>query len=511
MTPLDPSGNDQYVGDFVLRTPGLTGVAEERASAGDDLRAEGDASSGVLDDALRQEDLRPQSALALRDTEEQPLAAGAETRAVSHGKPAIEVEAPAPAEGWEQVLLVSDEDGALSWHFAVDGPATGGGGADAAPGVPIGGESTRGTGRRLYVVPRAPARLPEGETRGVGGRGLVKLLRVVAFKLIDPVAGAVGPFFVRKWEGAKRPYSLRPVGPDDYRAHVVVPPEEAAWDRLGGGRALLFVHGTFSRSDLAFSALPHAFVRDLAQHYEGRVFAFDHFTLSEDPRANVRRFVEAMPDGLDLDLDIVAHSRGGLVTRLLAERADDFSLGARRITVRKAALVAVPSAGTLLADVKHVGTFIDAFTNLLTHVPDGFEPVSKAADVLAAVLTVLKHVAAGTVKGLDGLQAMRPGSPFLKDLNASTTSETHYYALAAQYEPTQFALQAFVKDRLADLIFGRADNDVVVPTEGVYAANDSSLFPIADRHVFAADAGVAHTTFFGQAEAQKHLRAWLTD
>ncbi len=57
------------------------------------------------------------------------------------------------------------------------------------------------------------------------------------------------------------------------------------------------VHGTFSRSHLAFGHLPPSFVEGLHRQYGGRVFAFDHFTLSHDPRENVRRFLAKVPDG----------------------------------------------------------------------------------------------------------------------------------------------------------------------------------------------------------------------
>ena len=47
--------------------------------------------------------------------------------------------------------------------------------------------------------------------------------------------------------------------------------------------------------------------------------AFDHFTLSEDPRQNIQWFFEQLPEDITLDLDVVTHSRGGLVARVLTE------------------------------------------------------------------------------------------------------------------------------------------------------------------------------------------------
>lgn len=499
---LDPSGRDVYVGDFTLRTPGLSGSVDVlRAAPPVGTRAEGTAP-GVLDEALGQEHVRSLQALSFSDTSVEPEQAARDTRSTARGEPALEIEAPAPAEGWEQALLVTDANGTLSWHVGIDGPA--------------GTEPSRGSGTRTYVIPRPDeagrivGEVPDGEgTRSVIGKGALKLVRLVAFKLIDPIAGKVGPYFVRNWEKKKRPYSLRLITEADYREQVVTEPEAADWNRLGEGRALLLIHGTSSRTDIAFSGLDPAFVAEMRNVYGGRVFGFDHPTLASDPVQNAKRFVGAMPDGAKLDLDIICHSRGGLVSRLLAERQGDLGLADRRLDIRRLVFVATPNAGTSLSDMQHVQTFIDAFTNLLTHIPDGFEPVAKAAEALAGVITVLKQFVAGTVKNLDGLQSMNPRGEFLKRLNVDGAGRSRYFALSANYEPTEAALMAFVKDRLADLIFQNEGNDLIVPTAGVYADNGSGLFPIGERHEFSSDAGIAHTSFFSQPAVRDKLREWL--
>ena len=106
---------------------------------------------------------------------------------------------------------------------------------------------------------------------------------------------------------------------------------------------------------------------------------------------------------MTLDLDIVAHSRGGLVGRVMAEKQSELSLGSRTVNARKLVFVAAPNAGTILTDAKYLGDLIDTYTNLLNFLPD-----TGVVEVIEGVITVMKQLAVGTLKGLDGLQAMLP-------------------------------------------------------------------------------------------------------
>ena len=174
-------------------------------------------------------------------------------------------------------------------------------------------------------MPRTVAPTPEGEaaTRSLGGAIGKKLLKVLVFPLIDPIIGKIGEDFASKWEAKKRPYGLRTFTPDDYNQEAGTPITPERLRQMSGGRALLFVHGTFSRAFSAFGALSRPTVEKLHEIYQGRVFAFDHFTMSEDPIQNARWFVDHLPPNLHLDVDIICHSRGGLVSRILAERQSD--------------------------------------------------------------------------------------------------------------------------------------------------------------------------------------------
>jgi hypothetical protein len=60
-----------------------------------------------------------------------------------------------------------------------------------------------------------------------------------------------------------------------------------------------------------------------------------------------------------------------------------------------------------------------------------------------------------------------------------------------------------------DKVFGGA-NDLVVPTDGVFAENGSGWFPIEDRLVFRGSDAVPHTGFFGSAAARAKIMEWLS-
>jgi hypothetical protein len=488
---LDPYGEAIVLDDVVIRTPGLAGHVRTVAASGDEMRSEAQWTS-ALSEALANENVEPQIVVEMSGTEETDAPAGAGTRSTSFGEPAIELEVPGPSSGWGQLVLYTDESGVATWEFAASEDGT--------------RDTTRGSQPRTYVMRRTvpPAAEPaEGGTRGVLSSVGKKVFGVLAFKLIDPIVGEIGESFAERWEAAKRPYRLRTFAPDSYRDPEGRDLAQADWANLGQGKALLFVHGTFSRAHTGFSGLSPEVMKQLHNLYEGRVFAFDHFTLSHSPQQNIEWLLSQLPDDVDLDIDIVCHSRGGLVSRTLAEKQGELSSGQRRVNVGKLVFVASPNAGTILTDTEHMSTFIDTYTNLFNFVPD-----NGVTEVLEGIITVAKHIAVGAVKGLRGLQSMHPSGDFLKWLNVPTDIDSSYYALAGNFEPTESGWAMWAQDHLMDAIF-KSQNDLVVPTEGVFAVNGSSKFPIAERLSFDEHAGINHSTFFADQIVQDKLLSWL--
>ncbi|MEO1574110.1 MAG: alpha/beta hydrolase [Pseudomonadota bacterium] len=488
---LDPGGTEQHVADVIVCSPGVSGhLSVMRPSSGESRAATLD--SGPLADALAKHEVETTYVLELRDVSQQSTDQGIQSRAQDPEGNGIEIQVPGDGEGFGQVALVTDENGIASWHWplASDGST----------------DTTRSDQTVTFVIPgyQPDARTDEGH-RGVLGWFGKKVVRVLSFA-IDPIIGRVGEFFAAKWEEKNRPYNLRSFTPDNYQDIVVDPLTSAEWSALNGPRSLLFVHGTFSRAGSAFSALPRDMIEELHRRYQGRVFAFDHKTLSVDPTENGRFFAENLPDGQSLDVDIVCHSRGGHVSRVLAERQSELPFANKSLSVNQVIFVASPNRGTILTDDKHMSDFVDSYTNVLSLLPD-----NAVTDILEVIVAVVKQLAAATLKGLDGLQSMRPDGTYLAGLNSGAAVNTTYRAISANFEPGEPSWKPWAKDYLMDQVFKEA-NDLVVPTHGVFEDNGDPMFPIADaerRLDIPASEGVHHGSFFGHADVQAALLRWL--
>ena len=493
---------------YFIRAPGVVGEAElkrprslaerTRSRTPDDGTAELDAAfaaAGMTE--VRQIDLsvRPRRSAAASTT----------LRSVDERQDALELMVPDFGSDTGQIVLACDETGVLTWHLPID---------DAGTVEP---PTTRGSGgTKRYRIPATPVTPPAGggggsdeTTRsllGVVGR---MLLKVLVYPVTDPVVGAVSAFFAERWEAHYRPYGLRRFAPDTFREPAGATIGDGDWARLAEGPALLFVHGTFSTAHSAFHQIPDDVFAELYSRYEGRVFAFDHFTLSHDPAANVRWFDEHLP-ALDLDVGIVCHSRGGLVARTLAERPTSLGLGASQLRVRRVVFVGVPNAGTLLTDPKHMVAMIDRLTTALNLFPSG--PV---AEVLEAIITAIKVIGHGALSALEGLASMRPDGAFLATLNAGRPACDRYYAIGADFAPVDAGLKALVAGTVADAVLDRVfegtPNDLVVPKPGVFQAEGAGAFavPVEHRLQVPAAAGVIHTTLFGHREATDRILDWL--
>lgn len=191
------------------------------------------------------------------------------------------------------------------------------------------------------------------------------------------------------------------------------------------------------------------------------------------------------------------------MARTLAEKGGELAAGGRRVRMGRVVFVATPNRGTALADAEHMDSFIDSYTNLLNFLPD-----NGVTEVLEGVVTVAKLLAVGVLRGLDGLRCMDPGSDYLGWLNSPGDAGASYFAMAGDFEPTNPGWKLWARNRLLDSVFG-AGNDLVVPTEGVYAANGSSLFPIERRFAYGPDDGVSHSTFFSEPRTRERILGWL--
>jgi hypothetical protein len=482
MTRLDPSGQPVEVGGVTLRTPGLIGEATERAA--DSERTRGPRlAADPIETALRNSGVESRQTVELSARDAIP-AREAVTRPLSRAEAPIELEVPAPGPDEGQLVLYRTEAGVMTWHLS---------------------RTTRAGDTRKYVIrPFVASPSSELRTRGIAGAIAGAVLKILVFPLVDPLIGRIAQDFVARWEERNRPYRIRRFTPENYRDPEAPSLEPGDWAAFSRNRALLLVHGTFSRTDAAFGELPPDFVQTVVQKYGGRVLSFDHPTLSEDPKENAEWFIRALPANAALELDVVCHSRGGLVSRVLAERQSQLTMGGRTFTVRRVIFVGTPNAGTILTDTRYVGDFIDSYTNAVALFPS-----TGVTDVLEAIIAVLKQFAVTAVKSLPGLQSMLPDGDFLRGMNQGDKDDKKYFALASNFEPTDPGLKAYVRDSLMDAIFDAA-NDLVVPTAGVYEGNGSGFFPIDEKHVFSGSDGIAHTRFFADESARTKILGWLT-
>ena len=290
---------------------------------------------------------------------------------------------------------------------------------------------------------------------------------------------------------------------------------------------LVLIHGTASSTVNAYAGFFDENIetwRAIHNHYEGRVFGFDHRTLTKSPLQNAIEFLDAIPAGANLHL--VTHSRGGLVGDLIAHggiRQDAFAatdverelaksfgknsktfkaqLGLytdfnRRIleaapNVSRFVRVGCPAAGTTLASSR-LDVFFSIAVNLMNAVPGVGPFLGGLGELVAAVA---KERTDPDV--LPGLEAQMPKSAFVRLLNGSEhVLQTDLTVLAGDSD-------GFLKN-LANLFYWRA-NDLVVDTRSMYggAARSQRLWHLEEnRHV-------THVNYFRRSETARVVQRGL--
>ena len=491
MPELDQDGRAVDLGAVRLRTPGLRGQVTVHQPTSPGSRAAAFSTPELLEALERAEVIQ---GVTIEITDQREVTPSTGSRAAG-GSDDMVLEVRDPGESFGQAVLYEAEDGTLSWHFPRE---------TAIAGV------TRGGGALTYRIPREVVVAAQGEVVPGGQRGVLgaigkKILKVLVFKIIDEASQYIGDKLARHFEARHRPHRLRAFTPDDFSAPATAAMDAVALQRLAEGRALLFVHGTASSSHGGFGRIPHDIFTEFYQRYGGRVLALDHPTVSVSPEENVAWLASELAalGNQKLTVDIVSHSRGGLVSRLLTEHPE---LTDGRLDVGRLVMVATPNAGTELAHAERLGQLLNRLTSLLQLVPS-----NGITDALDIILAVVKQVAIGAFKGLEGIMVMNPQGGFLTDvLNTPSSTATRYFAAAANFEPPEGSpLLRIARDGVTDLVFGSTQNDLVVPTEGVYTVPGASGFPITERLVFGASDGVDHSGYWTRPNFTQKLLGWL--
>ncbi len=293
---------------------------------------------------------------------------------------------------------------------------------------------------------------------------------------------------------------------------------------------LVFVHGTASSTRGSFAELwrEHpAIVRRLGREY-GQVLGWEHRTLTASPVRNALGLLRCLPDGATVDL--VSHSRGGLVGELLARgqpdangqgwpafepraldafdqaghpdaqalRELDALLARKAIRLRRFVRVACPARGTLLAS-ERLDRYLGAIS-LALRWGTGLagNPLAEGIDQFVKQVAVTR----ADPRILPGLEAQMPGSMLTRVLNdptARTGADLHAISgnADASLQRPLHALAVILSNA-----FYLEANDFVVQTAAMTAGTPRSgpawNFPVRG-------ATVSHFGYFRNAESATQL------
>ncbi|NUR16479.1 MAG: hypothetical protein HOQ13_09220, partial [Dermatophilaceae bacterium] len=440
----------------------------------------------------------------------------------------VDVDVPA---GDDAVVLL-EHDGVYSWHLPVPGDRSRSRSLGAGPRtvsfeLPV----QRLAATRPTERPRPDADASHGADRGLLGDLVHGAMQAVVLrfavpavleKVVDHLESNVRTGLVHVTGGPLDAW--KPVGSI---GEVGLPTDHPV-------RVLLLVHGTFSSTVGAFGALAvtpgaEGFVDTLVAAYDA-VLGFDHRTLSVDPERNARELLDLLePFGGELVIDVITHSRGGLVTRSFVESV--LPASGLRATVGSVVLVAATNAGTHLADPERWHDLVDLYTNLvlvtaggLALVPGGAAFGAIVGGVVRGVGALVKYLAscAAGDDGVPGLAAMRPGGAFVTALDAVrparreneaswyvVTSDFHVSLFDDHHNPPEFPRELAVRlaEGFVDGLFeGR--NDLVVDTDSMSTVGGSGL-RVSGTCALGTNDVVHHVNYFAQLRVIGQISQWL--
>jgi pimeloyl-ACP methyl ester carboxylesterase len=305
---------------------------------------------------------------------------------------------------------------------------------------------------------------------------------------------------------------------------------------------LLLVHGTFSNTQHLFDQLNgypegREFLAKAATAYD-QILAFDHPTVSVSPVLNAVELARLFqPLGPKVSIDVICHSRGGLVTRWWAE------ILARGCKIRRVIFVAAPLAGTSLAAPPRLRSALNLLTNIGNILGNAAMAASVAVPFLTFSVGIMKVLSSitgvmGRTPLVDAVVAMIPGLACQSQIrnnfelnclrNGSRPKVPEYFAVKASFQPEEVGWKFWrcfvdLKGRAAalgaDLIF-REPNDLVVNTESMTqlfekpaidggGLGNGQIINAKNTYDFGVSPTVFHTNYFQQPKTIERFRAWL--
>lgn len=267
-------------------------------------------------------------------------------------------------------------------------------------------------------------------------------------------------------------------------------------------KTLLFLHGTFSSTQGSFASLAEGGTwswlqnASIARQRYQQVLAFDHDTVLEGLEANEDQLERAIGCTLAKPLDVVTHSRGGLLAKHLAVRGRFFE-------VERAAMTGCANGVGYMRALSGFARFLSVMRRLL-----GF---TGAGDLVVA----LAQHSVDFVRKLPGLEIMDPDGASLAAIVRATVpaarTQTQFMPIVGDYDRRLVHEERFFK-RLAmngvdlvikailggqhDWVVGSAEQAIVAPG---HLAPGSILTPVSTWH----------TGYYGLEEVRERAQAHL--
>ena len=292
---------------------------------------------------------------------------------------------------------------------------------------------------------------------------------------------------VLAWRGAFQPLD----GFDAWRA--LLPPGREQ-------RVLLYVHGFNSSIEEGGGAL---LVPQFADHYDA-ILGYNHPTLGLSPLDNARELLAMIPDDLQLSVDLVAHSRGGLVIRSLVELLD----WTPKLRPVRLVTAGSPHAGTRLADPEHW----DRLVSMGMTLGSWLASIGGGAFWAPKLLEFVLKAAAQGIFSLPGLAAMIPGGEFVQRLNAADApgmdERVRYGAVTSSFAINNVAQQGFRQALMALAVqaFMGEPNDLVVNTASALEIDKLSRMLAPDQQFRST---VDHGSYFQNPEVAAFIAKQL--
>jgi len=303
---------------------------------------------------------------------------------------------------------------------------------------------------------------------------------------------------------------------------------------------LVFVHGMASSTRGSFSGFLGVDAQPqweaLKKLFGGRIYAFEHRTLSDSPIDNAIDLLRSLPARARVNL--VSHSRGGLVGDLISLRSIDndllerFKRGDKRLEnadlydqkqlkelarlinekqlrIERFVRCAAPSRGTLLAG-ENIDLFLSVLTNLVQLIPGvGGTPLYEVTKRIA-----LEIIRSRTEPSeVPGIEAMMPQSQLVALLNnAKARAGGDIGVVAGDISGGNWLkrIGLFASDHI---IYEARDNDLVVNTDAMFngarRVADTTPLPTAG-YVFDQGADVNHFSYFRNTRTRGAVIDWLS-